>query len=521
MTALVDNPAPWQSLWRFPGVSKRSEDTALVARVRFFVITALLILIIAAGLRIYHLGQRSLWFDEALTANVSRGTVSEAIEETRTRGSSPILYPYILYLVEKVGKSADMVRAPSLLASLLAVVVMLAMVRTKIRPSAVLFAAAILAMSASQVRYAQEVREYSLAVLCAAVMIYDLLRWEAVGSRDRYPIWLYVMLFVAPLVQYGLVFISFAILGTMVVRAISIREDNFRFRQVVLGSLCLAAGGLLSYLLTLRYQFQPGRGQWYLATNYYDPKTMGLIKFVGENSKQLMSFFVPGQVVAVCFLLAAVFFCWRQARARRIETVTLIVFLSFALTIGAAVVKAYPYGGIRQCLFLAPGFILFAGMAFDSAVQLLPGRLRQPAVFAVLVLILLSGYRGLLKQWPYKEYEDTVSILKELSRSSLPADEVWVNHDAVEAVDFYLQGRDRRFVYGRYHKDAREYEPELLASINPRSNRLWLVFSHLEQPSDLSEEGLIVHSLSPDWTVRPVLAPTNAALYFAQRVSPR
>lgn len=521
MTALVDNSAPWQSFWTSPGVPKRSEGTVLASRVRFFVVTALLILIIAAGLRVYHLGRRSLWFDEALEANASRGTVSEALEETRTRGSSPMAYPYILYLVEKIGKSADMVRAPSLMASLLAVVVMLAMARTRVRPSAALLAAAILAISASQVRYAQEVREYSLAVLCAAVMIYNLLRWEAVGSRDRYPIWLCAILFVIPFVQYGLVFLAFAILGTMVVRLFAKEENNFRFRQVVMGSLCLAAGGLLSYLLTVRYQFQPGRGQWYLAINYFDPKTMGLVKFVGKNSKQLMSFFVPGQIVAICFLVAAVFFCWRQARARRIETVTLIVFLSFAFTIGAALARAYPYGGIRQCLFLAPGFILFAGVALDDAVQRLPGRLQQTMVVALLVLILLSGYRGLLKQWPYQEYEDTVSILKELSRSSLPTDEVWVNHDAVEAVDFYLQGRDHRFVYGRYHKDAREYKPELLASIDPRSNRLWLVFSHLEQPSDLSEEGLIVHSLSPEWTVRPVLTPTNAALYFAQRVSPR
>lgn len=517
MNAIVDHRAHSPQACQFGLAGLSTSGETVMTRARLFAIAALCLLIIAAGLRVYHLGKRSLWFDEALTANVSRGTVSEALEETRARGSSPIVYPYMLYVVEKVGKSADAVRAPSLLASLLAVIVMLTMARTKVGPLSALFAAAILAVSASQVRYAQEVREYSLAVLCGATMIYCLLRWETVGSRRRHPVWLYLTLFLAPLVQYGLVFLACAILGTMMIRRVTHSDDCFRFRHALVGSFCLAAGALLSYVFTLRYQFHPGRGHWYLTKNYLDVDTVNPLHFIARNSKEVMSFFIPGQIVAVCFLLAAIVFCWRQIRARRVETITLVVFLSFSLTIFASVIQIYPYGGIRQCLFLAPGLVLFAGVAFSDAVQRLHGRVQQIAVFAVLLLIFFSGYRGLLKQWPYKEYEDTVSILRELSRSSKPTDEVWVNHDAVEAVDFYLQGRDHRFVYGRYHKDPREYAPELLASIGPEHDRLWLVFSHLEQPSDLSEERLIVQSLSPEWNVRPVLSPTNAALYLAQR----
>jgi hypothetical protein len=105
-----------------------------------------------------------------------------------------------------------------------------------------------------------------------------------------------------------------------------------------------------------------------------------------------------------------------------------------------------------------------------------------------------------------------------LTRSSGPNDEVWVNHDAVESVDFYLRGRDQRFVYGKFHGDApQEYVPELTASIDRRTNRLWLVFSHLQQPSDLAEEKLIVSSLRSGWDVQSVIAPTNAALFVANR----
>ncbi len=168
----------------------------------FFLVVAVLLLTIGAALRVFHLGDRSLWYDEAVTANTSRGTLAQVLEETR-QVSAPVIHPYILYLVEKIGTSPVAVRAPSVLASLLAVLLMLAMVRAKVSRNAALFSAAILAVSASQIRYAQEVREYSLAVLFATLLIYCLAqlggrRFSKSSSRfavcrpvycAAYPIW--------------------------------------------------------------------------------------------------------------------------------------------------------------------------------------------------------------------------------------------------------------------------------------------------------------------------------------------
>ncbi|MGA7294797.1 MAG: glycosyltransferase family 39 protein [Terriglobales bacterium] len=483
----------------------------------FFVVAALLIIVIGGALRVYHLGHRSLWFDEALTANSSRTTLAHMMEAQRARGSAPVVHPYILYLVEKVGKSAVAVRMPSVLASLLAIFMMLAMVRAKVSQNAALFAAAILAVSASQIRYAQEVREYSLAVLFATVLIYCLLKWEATGSRNRQPFLLYGILFLVPLVQYGLVLLAAAVLSTVVLRLLLADDTRFRISHLIIGSASLAAGGLLSFFLTVRYQFHPGQGQWYLAANYFDPKTMSLFRYLGSNSKGLLSFFIPGQLVSLCFVLAAVIFCVAQARKRKFDPLTLLVFTSFAITFCASVFKLYPYGGIRQCLFLAPGLILFAGVVIAYLLQRIKGSWQPIVSVAFLALIFFSGYRGMLRVRPYGEYEDTLSILRELAKSSTSSDQVWVNHDAVEAVDFYLQGKDHRFVYGKYHKDPNDYIPELFASIDPHGNRIWLVFSHLQQRSDHYEEQLIVNSLRPSWDVQSVIAPMNTELFVAHR----
>lgn len=483
----------------------------------FFIVAALLVLAIGGALRVYHLGNRSLWFDEALTANSSRSTLTHMMEAQRARGSAPVVHPYILYLVEKVGKGAVAVRMPSVLASLLAVFMMLAMVRAKVSQNAALFAAAILAVSASQIRYAQEVREYSLSVLFATILVYCLLKWEATGSRSRHPVLLYGVLFLVPLVQYGLVLLAAAVLSTIVLRLLLARDTRFRISHVIVGSASLAAGGLLSFFLTVRYQFHPGQGQWYLAANYFDPKTMSLLRYLGTNSKGLLSFFIPGQLVSLCLLVAAVIFCVAQARNRKFDPLILLVFTSLAITFCASVVKLYPYGGIRQCLFLAPGLILFAGVVIADLLQRIRGSWQPIVTAGFLALILFSGYRGMLRLWPYGEYEDTLSILRELAKSSAPSDQVWVNHDAVEAVDFYLQGKDPRFVLGKFHADPKEYIPELLRSIDSHSDRIWLVFSHLQQPSDRAEEQLIVNSLRSGWDVHSVFAPANSELYVAHR----
>jgi hypothetical protein len=249
---------------------------------------------------------------------------------------------------------------------------------------------------------------------------------------------------------------------------------------------------------------------------------MSLLRFLSTNSKGLLSFLIPGQVIALCFVVGAVIFCIAQGRNRKFAPITLLVFTSLLITMCASVARVYPYGGVRQCLFLAPVLTLFAGIVFADLLQRLRASLQPVAAVGLMALIFLSGYRGMLRQWPYGEYEDTVSILKELARSSAANDQIWVNHDAVEPLEFYLQGKDHRFIYGKFHGNApQEYVPELLASIDQHRDRFWLVFSHLEQPSDRSEEQLIVNSLQSGWEVRCVIAPTNAALYVAhRRISP-
>jgi predicted membrane-bound mannosyltransferase len=95
---------------------------------RAFLLVSVFILLFAVALRIYRIGQRSLWYDEAVAANISRGTLVETLTLTRARHSAPITHPLLLYVVEKVDTGPLAVRGPSLVASVLAVFMMLSLV---------------------------------------------------------------------------------------------------------------------------------------------------------------------------------------------------------------------------------------------------------------------------------------------------------------------------------------------------------------------------------------------------------
>jgi hypothetical protein len=330
---------------------------------------------------------------------------------------------------------------------------------------------------------------------------------------------LYAALFIAPLIQYGLVFLACGVLVTMVLRLLMTRDTPFRAMHVIAGSASLATGAVLSFFLTLRAQYRTGgRGHWYLASEYFDARTMNLFHFLSTNSIYLLRFLIPGHIFDLLVVFAAVTFCIVQVIYREYYSITLLLFSSLLIIMLASIANVYPYGGVRQCLFLGPVVALFVGVAFADLTQRLNVSVRPIATVALLAIIAVCLCRETIREWPYGEYEDTKSILRTLQTEIGPNDEVWVNHDAAEAIEFYMQGRDQRFVYGKYRgEEPQGYAPELLGSIDSHRKRVWLIFSHLQQPSDRAQDEFIVSSLRSGWDVHRVIAPMNAELYVANR----
>ena len=239
------------------------------------------LLVAAAGLRFHDLPETSLWYDEAVVANNSSGTLSEAVSNTRNRNSSPILYPLALWAIQKVDVSAFSVRVLPATASVLTVTMMLFLLpRLGVARGAAFLAALLATLSVAAIELAQDAREYSIDTLLAVLMVAGLLRYLRDGGKAL----LCVSLFLAPLVQYGLVLFGAALIGTAMVLPSATfaapewnshpsRIRNWLKPRIALlwPAGCFLAGCAISYAVTLRYQWVEGGwgADGYLSAYYY------------------------------------------------------------------------------------------------------------------------------------------------------------------------------------------------------------------------------------------------------------
>ncbi len=171
------------------------------------------LLVVAAALRFYDLPGQSVWYDEAIASSNVSGAFSEVVPNTRSRNSSPILYPLALWAVQKPGISTFSIRVLPATASVLTVAVMLFLLpRLGVNRWAAFLAALLTTLSVAAIYHAQDAREYSIDALLAVLLIAGLL-WYL---RDGKKVLLCAALFVAPLLQYGLVLFGVAVIGAAI-----------------------------------------------------------------------------------------------------------------------------------------------------------------------------------------------------------------------------------------------------------------------------------------------------------------
>jgi hypothetical protein len=473
-------------------------------------LASLAIVLFAFALRTYHIGQRSLWFDEAVAANISRGTLAETVTLTQAEHSAPITHPLLLYVVEKVDAGPLAVRGPSLVASVLAVFLMLSLVTIpSIDQKTAVLSALMLAVSAAQIRYAQEVREYSLSVLFAALMLYLFMSVTSASAERCTRMALYLTLFTVPLIQYGLVLFSIGILTALLILVFTRRAVRIHIRQIAIASLCLIAGSLVSFVLTLRYQWQEKVS--YLQGKYFDPGS-SLPYFVWSNTHGLFAFLLPGLSVALISGAAILLYLLASPRSRCLSPLPMLAFTSFGTVLVCAVLRIYPYGATRQCLFLAPVLCLLASASLVEIANGFPRRVNRLILSAIVCVVVVSGILQIRAVKPYAEIENIQRVLRQLQNQLHSSDEIYIYSGAVPAVDFYVKTRDQRFVYGDFHREAPEtYASEILASLRPGTSRIWILFSHIHQDEDQK----IVRDLSPEWEAKPAFLAQGSALYLA------
>ena len=525
-------------------MARRIADFGRARKTRLYYAAGICLLVVAAGLRFHDLSEKSLRHDEAATANYSRGALSEVISKTRCCSSSPILYPLILYAVQKVESTPFSIRVVPATASVLTVALMLFLLpRLGVARGAAFLAALLATLSVQAIWHAQDAREYSIDALLAVLMIAGLLWYLREGRKAL----LCASLFLAPLLQYGLVLFGFAVIGAAVVAprvsgagraGLSPgRTGDWLKRRLDLVVPCgfFLAGGALSYLMTLPYQWQEEgfASDTYLSAYYYAGKfdAYSIFEFSIDRVWGLLTYHLPAVVAMAAlpaFAILLVAALLGKFRGKPHDGAIAVLFsFCIAVSAGAAVLGIYPLGGIHQVIYLGPIVFLAIGLAFHWTAGRLSsltrrgggGGTRHVLLVAMAGATVLAGVSAMRQNSPYQtpwNIKSVLAVLKELVREE---DMVYVGWGATPGMRFYQDNEEgpTNYHYGTYYHwcGTSSSNPCLreMADLAYWSGivdgRIWFVTTWLPDMSGLSVEQVVSGGLHGVYLIEDTEALIN------------
>ena len=323
-------------------------------KARLYYAACVCLLVVAAGLRFYDLSGKSVWYDEAVASSNASGALSEVVPNTRSSNSSPILYPLALWAVQKVDVSAFSIRVLPATASVLTVAVLLFLLpRAGMNRWAAFLAALLATLSVAAIEHAQGAREYSIDALLATLMIAGLLWYLRDGKKTL----LCVALFLAPLLQYGLILFGVAVIGAAVVLPppiLGASEWNSYLSRIphwlrqrialLLPAACFLAGCAISYEVTVRYQWREGGWFSYYCQDAYD--AAGILGCAARRTWRLLNYHLP-PAVAILAVGAFALMLTASLKRRRSDAIATLALLAVGIANFAALLNIYPFRGFR------------------------------------------------------------------------------------------------------------------------------------------------------------------------------
>ena len=505
-------------------------------------IACVCLLIIAVGLRFYNLNENQLWHDEVVAVSNSRGALWEVLDNTRYLNSSPILYPIALWAAQKASSTEFGALFISAASSALTVGALLFLTpRVGVPRRAAFMAALLAAFSTAAIHHAQDAREYSVDALIAALIIVGALQY----MRDGRKALLCAALFAGPLLQYGLVLFGAAALGAAAVAPSQTLDCDMRgsyvgavWRRVkpriglLLPIACFAAACAISWGLTARYQWAPGgwNSAGYLAAAYYqgDYAAADAADFAIGRTWGLLSYHMPA-VVAWGALLAFGGLLLAWLRRGRFEPIALLALFAVGIGVCAALTGVYPFGGIRQCLYLGPIIFLAAGAAFHSLAGDAAGLARRKRLAPALGGAAAVGIAliGAAEVWQsrndaYLYYSDTSMkrILAALEENAQEGDGVYVSAWEVPIIKFYRSEKPDNYFYGSVYCHnitwavcVDEMLDEMFIAFNG-SSRIWLIHNRgifaskeiAEYSAEYSHEAVVEEIPVDGWNTLHLIA---------------
>ena len=448
-----------------------------------------LILITGSALRIYELGTESLWLDEVISVNFSKGSLTSIIAESGPARNNPPLYWLLLhYWMGWFGSSEVAVRSLSAIFGIGSILVIYLVGRELFGQKIGLIASFLATISQFHIFYSQEARNYALLLFLSLL---SYLFFIKILKRDRKSY--YLGYFLANLLLgythvYGLFIISSQIfyfllfwnkyhlqrwkLTTVFIAIIASLSPLL----VLIGpkAMQLAEGGFWIAEPTPRSLFDTfakyvggGWGKYILYLIFFPLALLGLFSIKTEQGRLI--FKKPFRLKGMG---------WKISFESVDALLLLLIWLSFSVVI--PFIASYittPFYLIRYTIGVSPAFYLLVAKGAGT-IQM--KRLLYPLLIAIVIFSSfgLHDYyvRDIKEQW-----REVANLVESNSREG-DAIVFFVSYGKAP-FDHYYQGELPKFKISK-EADNQEVATFINDSISGQ-DRLWFILGHPDQKASI------------------------------------
>ncbi len=329
---------------------------------------------------------------------------------------APILFLWLMEAVlNTLGGSDLALRLVPFLVGVAAVFLFWSFCRRHLAPIPAALASGLLAVSYYPVRHGCEVKPYGLDLFLSLALAFAALEWLREPARRRWLVALLALTPVAVLTSYPAVFVAGAL--SLVLLPTVRRADRGTKGLYVALNLLLVGTFLGHYFLVARQQIdiEEARAVHAMMQDYWHdsfppPQPWNWPAwFVRVHTGNLLAYPAGGNHGAstASFLLAVagVMALWRQGQRRLL----LACLLPFALTVVAAALRKYPYGGsARVAQHLAPFVCVLMGVGLGAILTRVCGARARFCAALWLMILSAVGVAGIVRDYrkPYKAEQD-------------------------------------------------------------------------------------------------------------------
>ena len=208
-----------------------------------------------------------------------------------------------------------------------------------------------------------------------------------------------------------------------------------------------------------------------------------MLEFILNRTEEALRYHVRMEVPTMLGLVGFVVFLIVSSRKARLDAVTALFILSLGVAACAALIQAYPYGGVRQCLYLGPIVFLIFGHALHSiacaASSITHREWTTHAGMAVTAgVIAFTGMAAVWDSKPYRNAPDVEVLLLTLEQQARDGDVVYATGWIGPRFEFYHRGRKDGHCYGDGSEETIQVCARRLFWERPFAERMWFLGDH-------------------------------------------